>query len=171
MAEDLLGKVLVRKIGNRKVAIRINEVEVYDGFEDRASHASRGKTERNKIMFEEGGYFYIYLVYGMYWMINITTGKKNYPSAVLLRGGEIVSDLKPKSQKLKANLGGPGKLSKFLKVDKIFNEKQAKPKTGLWFEDWGFKVPKNKIKRTPRVGVHYAGPIWSKKNWRYVVEE
>lgn len=169
VATDLLGKVLVRRIGRKKIAVKITELEIYDGFEDRASHASKGKTPRNKIMFEEGGYFYIYLIYGMYFMINIVVGKKNYPSAILLRGGEVVIGLES-SNPAKRDLSGPGKLSKFLKVDKKFNEKKAENKTGLWFENWGFKIPKNKVKRTPRVGVHYAGPIWSKKKWRFVVK-
>lgn len=177
VAIDLLGKVLVRRIGRKKIAVKITELEIYDGFEDRASHASRGKTPRNKIMFEEGGRFYIYLCYGMHWMINIVVGKKDYPSAILIRGGEIVSNLKADistspagKQNLKTNLNGPGKLSEFLKVDKKFNEKKAENKTGLCFEDWGFKIPKNKVKRTPRVGVHYAGLIWSKKKWRFIVK-
>ena len=94
VAEDLLGKIIVRRIGKKRLAVRITELEIYDGFKDLASHASKGQTPRNKIMFAEGGYFYIYLVYGMYYMINITTGEKNYPSAILLRGGTIVSKLK-----------------------------------------------------------------------------
>jgi len=202
VSENLLGKILVRKIGQKKLAVKITELEIYDGFEDKASHASRGETERNEIMFEEGGYFYIYLVYGMHWMINIVVGKKDRPSAILLRDGEVLSSSFHESEKSYSsvlqkttirktgemiggkinldrlarlsftpqNLGGPGKLSKFLKVDKKFNKKKAELKTGLWFEDWGFKIPKNKIKKTSRIGVHYAGPYWSKKKWRFVVK-
>ncbi|MEK7149774.1 MAG: DNA-3-methyladenine glycosylase, partial [Patescibacteria group bacterium] len=83
VAKELLGKFLVRKIGNKKIAIIITEVEAYDGFNDKASHASRGKTERNKIMFEEGGCFYIYFTYGMHYMLNIVTGPKHSPAAIL----------------------------------------------------------------------------------------
>ena len=181
VAKDLLGKFLVRIAGNKTLAVKITELEIYDGFKDKASHASRGKTLRNKIMFEEGGYFYIYLVYGMYWMINIVVGRKNYPSAILLRGGEAVETIAYKRKsKLFSNsqefenslpqisLNGPGKLSKFLKVDKKFNEKEASPETGLWFEHRGEKI--KRFKRTSRIGVHYAGPIWSKKRWRFVAE-
>lgn len=177
VAIDLLGKVLVRRIGRKQIAVKITELEIYDGFEDRASHAFRDKTKRNKIMFEEGGRFYIYLCYGMHWMINIVVGKKDYPSAILIRGGEIVSNLKADistspagKQNLKTNLNGPGKLSGFLKIDKKLNERKAIPKNKLWFEDRGFKIPKNRTQRTPRIGIHYAGPIWSKKKWRFVVK-
>lgn len=172
VAIDLLGKVLVRRIGRKQIAVKITELEIYDGFEDRASHAFRDKTKRNKIMFEEGGRFYIYLCYGMHWMINIVVGKKDYPSAILIRGGEILfsNSQEFENRKSQVSLNGPGKLSRFLKVDKKFNERKAEIKTGLWLEDWRFKIPKNKIKRTPRIGVHYAGPIWSKKKWRFVVK-
>ncbi|HTW96464.1 MAG TPA: DNA-3-methyladenine glycosylase, partial [Candidatus Methylomirabilis sp.] len=86
VARDLLGKFLVRKIGKKEVAVMITEVEAYDGPKDLASHASRGMTDRNAIMFGAGGYFYVYLCYGMYEMLNIVTGPKNYPAAILLRG-------------------------------------------------------------------------------------
>ena len=121
----------------------------------------------------------------MYYMINITTGEKNYPSAILLRGGTIVSKLKNlPTYKLETNLngparrnfseknlGGPGKLSKFLQVNKKFNEKLARPKNGLWFETDDSLKSKIKISKTPRIGVNYAGPIWSKKKWRYVITQ
>jgi DNA-3-methyladenine glycosylase len=162
VAGDLLGKFLIRKVGNKNLVVKITELEIYDGFEDKAGHASRGETPRNKIMFEEGGYFYIYLIYGIYWMINIVVGKKNHPSAILLRGGEV----KEKDKKLL--IDGPGKLSKFLKIDKKFNEKKAVPETGLWFEDRGERVKNHR--KTARIGVHYAGPVWSKKKWRLVAE-
>lgn len=165
VAESLLGKVLVRKIGKKTLAVKITELEIYDGFEDKASHASRGKTERNKIMFEEGGYFYVYLIYGMYWMINIVVGKKDHPSAILLRGGEVVTESKNNF------LDGPGKLSRFLKIDKKFDRKLATLKNNLWFEDWGIKVSKNKIKRTARIGVNYAGSYWSNKKWRFLIKD
>lgn len=169
VAKDLLGKVLIRQVGNKRLAVRITELEIYDGFHDLASHASRGETPRNKIMFEEGGYFYIYLVYGMYWMINITTGEKNYPSAILIRGGEVVRG-PARLNFAEQNLGGPGKLSKFLQADKKFNGKLAQPQNGLWFEDGDSSKSKIKILKTPRIGVNYAGPIWSKKKWRFLIK-
>ena len=148
VAENLLGKYLIRKIGDKEIALRINEVEAYDGFEDKASHAHKGKTERNKVMFGEAGNWYVYLVYGMHNMLNIVTGEKDYPAAILIRGaGDIV---------------GPGKLTKFLKIDRKLNGKNSSVKTGLWFEDSGEATDKTKIKRVSRIGVDYAGPIWAK---------
>ena len=111
VGRELIGKYLVRAINGREVALPITEVEVYDGFEDRASHAFRGKTPRNQVMFGDAGYLYVYFVYGRYWMLNIVVGKKEYPAAILIRGaGDLV---------------GPGKLSKFLSIDKRFNGKDC----------------------------------------------
>ena len=160
VANDLLGKYLIRKIGKKEIACKIIEVEAYDGPKDKASHASNGKTTRNKIMFEEGGCFYIYLVYGMHYMLNVVTGEKNYPEAVLIRGIECNGKI----------ISGPAKLTKFLKIDKKSNSKKAEKKTNLWFEDRGEKLNKKHIIRTPRIGVDYAGPIWSKKLYRFLVK-
>ncbi|KKR46919.1 MAG: hypothetical protein UT90_C0014G0008 [Parcubacteria group bacterium GW2011_GWA1_40_21] len=157
VAENLLGKYLVRKIGDKEIALKINEVEAYDGFEDKASHAHKGKTERNKVMFGEAGKWYVYLVYGMHNMLNIVTGGKDYPAAILIRGGEGVS--------------GPGRLTKFLKISRKLNGKIASFETGLWLEDRGEIVNKKKIKRTSRIGVDYAGPIWAKKDYRFMLSD
>ena len=134
----------------------ITKVEAYDGYKDKASHASRGKTERNQVMFGPAGYFYIYFTYGMHWMLNIVTGPKNYPAAVLIRGTKEIN--------------GPARLTKFLKIDKKFNGKKAELKTGLWFEDRGVKINPKDIMKTARVGVAYAGPVWSKKKYRFLLK-
>lgn len=163
IAEELLGKFLVRRIGRKEIRAMIIETEAYDGFEDKASHAHKGKTERNKIMFGEAGYFYIYLIYGMYNMLNIVTDKIDYPSAVLIRA--VLYEGK--------NINGPGKLTKILKIDKKFNKKKACKKTNLWIEDMGIKIKNNtdwQIKRTPRIGVQYADEC-AKKLYRFVLEK
>jgi len=156
VAKKLLGKYLVRRLGKKEIALMITEVEAYDGHKDKASHASRGKTKRNYPMFGPAGHFYVYLTYGMHWMLNIVTGEKDYPAAILIRGV--------------GNLNGPGKLTKFLKIDKRFNGKKAEKKTGLWFEDRGIKIKERDIKKAPRIGVLYAGPIWSKKHYRFLLK-
>lgn len=87
VAEDLLGKIFIhndRKTGKR-LAAQIVEVEAYDGRVDEAAHTFRGKTERNKIMFEEGGYLYVYFTYGIHFCANVVTGSANEGTAVLLR--------------------------------------------------------------------------------------
>jgi|SRR3989344_5456245 len=165
VSKELLGKFLVRRYRGKNIALMIIEVEAYDGFEDRASHASRGKTERNKIMFGPAGYWYIYFVYGLHWMLNIVTGPESYPAAILIRSGVLDKG---------RVVNGPAKLTKFLKIGKsavrIINGKPADRKTGLWLEDRGIRVSKKKIQRSVRIGVDYAGPIWSKKLWRFYIE-
>ena len=155
VAKELIGKYLVRKIGKKVVALQITETEAYDGFEDRASHASRGKTPRNKPMFGPPGHFYVYFTYGMHWMLNVVTGKKGYPAAILIRGA--------------GEYNGPAKLTKALRIDKKLNKKFASPKTGLWFEDRGDGIESYKVKSLKRIGVDYAGPVWSKKKYRFVL--
>ncbi len=156
VARELIGKFLVRKTGKREAAVMITETEAYDGHKDRASHASRGETLRNKPMFGEPGRFYVYFVYGMHEMLNIVTGPKGYPAAVLIRGT--------------VGTAGPGKLTKFLKITRSLNSKVAKPESGLWFEDRGVKINKKDIRQTPRVGVAYAGAVWSKKRYRFLLK-
>lgn len=149
---DLLGKLLARK----NFRARIIEVEVYDGTRDKGSHAWRGMTERNKIMFGEAGHWYVYLTYGTHWMLNIVTREKKYPAAILIRSVEAVS--------------GPGRLTKQFGITGKLNGKKAAKNTGLWFEDDGTRVPKNKIKKAPRVGIAYAGKYWAGRNWRYFTD-
>lgn len=156
VAQKLLGKFLVRKIGNKILFKKITEVEVYDGFKDKASHAWRGKTKRNHVMFNSAGRWYVYLNYGLHWMLNIVTKEKRYPAAILIRGVEEIN--------------GPGRVSKFFKINKYFNNKLAMPKNKLWIEDRGLKVLKSQIKKGPRIGIDYAGPYWSKIHLRFWIK-
>lgn len=154
VARELLGKYLVRRLRDKEVAFMITEVEAYDGFKDKASHAHRGETARNAPMFGEAGRWYVYLVYGMYEMLNIVTGVHGYPAAILIRGTSEVS--------------GPGRLTKFLKITRTQNGKRAIRDTGLWVEDRGVLVSDIQIKKTPRIGVDYAG-AWANKKYRFVL--
>lgn len=166
VAQDLLGKFIIRQYPARSkdiqagrrgknIFLMITEVEAYDGFTDKASHANRGQTERNKVMFGPAGYWYVYFTYGMHWMLNIVTREKYYPAAILIRGTDKIS--------------GPARLTKFLHIDKKLNNKIASKKSGLWFEDRGVVVKKSQIKRSPRIGVDYAG-AWAKKLYRFSLE-
>lgn len=156
VAKELLGKFLVRKIGGKIVSAMIVQTEAYDGFEDKASHASSGKTARNEPMFGKAGIFYVYLVYGRHYMLNVVTGENGYPAAVLICGAEGTE--------------GPGRLTKLLQVDKKLNGAPASKNSGLWFEDRGVVFSGLKIKKAPRVGVSYAGPIWSRKKMRFLID-
>ena len=156
VAKDLLGKFLVIKREGREASYIITETEAYHGHSDKASHASKGRTERNDPMFGKPGYWYIYLIYGMYWMLNIVTGKEKQPSAVLIRDIE--------------SYDGPGKLTKALKITKSFNTIAASKKFGLWIEDRGIHVPSARIVRTPRIGVAYAEE-WAEKLYRFHIKK
>lgn len=162
VAKDLLGKYLCRRQGKKIIRAVITEVEAYDGPHDKASHASRGITERNKTMFGPAGYWYVYFIYGMHWMLNIVTGKRGYPAAVLIRA---IQSIDHQSQ----YIIGPGRVTKFFKIDKRFNNKKADKSAGLWIEDGGTRIKKSKIKKDRRVGVDYAGPIWTKKKLRFFI--
>src|SRR3989344_8882529 len=142
VAQELLGKFLVRRVGKRKIAVMITETEGYDGFKDKASHAHRGKTPRNTPMFKSAGTVYVYFTYGMHWMLNLVCGKKEYPAAVLIRAaGEVV---------------GPARLTRALVIDKKFDHQMLGKKSGLWIEDRGVVILPRRIQRTPRIGVSYA---------------
>ena len=157
VAKELLGKVIVRKKGNTDIRLVITETEAYEGPFDLASHASKGKTERNKPMFGLPGFWYVYLVYGMHWMLNIVTGQKDYPAAVLIRSAIGVT--------------GPASVSKKLFVSKYFNNKKSSKKTWLWIEENIIETKKSAILSSTRIGVSYAGPVWSKKKYRFYLKD
>lgn len=152
VAESLLGAYLVRRVNGRTIKHIITEVEAYDGINDKACHASKGRTARTEIMFGPAGYWYVYLCYGMYDMLNIVTGPYDYPAAVLIRGVE--------------DMNGPGRLTKALSITRALNGKKAEKKSGLWIER-GVTVSKKDVIRTPRIGVAYAG-AWARKPYRFV---
>jgi len=157
VARELLGKYLVGKIGTQEIRLEINEVEAYDGPQDLACHGRFGKTKRTEPMFGPAGHFYVYFVYGVHWMLNIVTGQENYPAAILIRGA--------------GKINGPAKLTKFLSIDKTFNSKLATPETGLWFEDHGLVISHKRIIASTRIGVEYAGPVWAKKPYRFLLRD
>jgi DNA-3-methyladenine glycosylase len=155
VALALLGKSLVRRRGRRLEAWRITETEAYVGPEDLASHAARGRTARTEVMFGPAGRFYVYFIYGMYWMLNVVTGDVGHPAAVLIRGAGEVE--------------GPGRLTRALAITGALNGKPSTERTGLWIADPGDPPPARAILRTPRIGVDYAGPLWSAKPYRFVL--
>lgn len=156
VGRELLGKYLVRATNGKEIALLITDLEVYDGLNDRASHAFRGKTPRNQVMWSDAGRLYAYFVYGMYWMLNVVTGKKDYPAAILVRGaGGIV---------------GPARLTAHLSISGEQNGRLATPATGVWFEDRDIVVRRGDYKRMPRVGVAYAGEAWAKKPYRFLLK-
>ncbi len=155
VAPELPGKMLVRKLSrNRAGRFMITEVEAYKGPEDLACHASRGKTARTSVMFGRGGHLYVYLIYGIYWMLNIVTGPENDPQAVLIRG-------------LKG-MKGPGVLTRELAIGKSFYGEDLCTSGRIWIEDG---VRPSGIKTSPRIGVDYAGDYWKSRPWRWHIDE
>ena len=152
VAPQLLGKYLVRNMDGTFLRSVITEVEAYRGEEDLACHCSKGKTPRTQVMYAEGGKIYIYLIYGMYHMLNVVTGKENEPQAILIRGIQEIS--------------GPGRLTKSWQIDKSFNEKLLLPENNLWIEDNNLAV---QYLSTPRIGLDYAKE-WKDKPWRFVLK-
>lgn len=152
VAPGLLGKMLLRKDETGLSSYMITEVEAYNGIEDKASHARFGKTQRNSVMFESGGRLYIYFIYGMYWMMNIVTGKADQPQAILIRA-------------LK-NTVGPGRVARLLRVDRTFNSENLAESDRIWIEDHDI-IPD--IIQKPRYGIDYAGEPWKSMPWRFIM--
>ncbi len=152
VARELLGKILCVRTeqGSIKTEI-IAETEAYDGEFDLACHASRGKTPRTEIMYGCGGICYVYLCYGMHWMLNLVTGPDGYPAAVLIRGSTEIE--------------GPGRLTKNLGINGTFNGIDLSLGSSIWIEDSG--IDPREIYTGPRIGVEYAGPEWSIKPYRF----
>jgi DNA-3-methyladenine glycosylase len=156
LARWMLGKALVRTHASGQSSALITEVEAYDSEKDLACHASKGRTPRTDTLYLAGGVWYVYFVYGMHHMLNLVTGPKDYPAAVLIRGLETVS--------------GPGRLTKALGIDRSLNRIVAGPETGLHLEDPGADIPRKLIRSSPRIGVDYAGPRWAGKLWRFYLD-
>jgi len=156
VARSLIGKYLVRSINGRMLAGKIVEVEAYVGSQDKACHASKGRTQRTDVMFGPGGVAYIYLIYGMYHCLNVVTEREEFPSAVLIRAIEIDGAL----------IDGPGRLCRALQIDRRLNHVDLTTGESLWFEDRGALVKKGDVGTHPRIGVDYAGK-WAEKRWRF----
>ncbi len=156
VARSLIGKYLVRANGNGATAARIIEVEAYVGPEDRACHASRGRTQRTDVMFGPPGVAYVYLIYGMYHCLNVVTEREGYPAAVLIRAVDLELSL----------IDGPGRVCRALNIDRTLNRLDLTLGRDLWFEDRGEKIPKARVGCYARIGVDYAGE-WATKPWRF----
>lgn len=179
VAEDLIGKVIVRKYDNIIMKARINETEAYIAEIDKASHAYGGKiTPRTKIMFGPPGYTYVYFIYGMYYCMNFVTEKEGTCSAVLIRGAEPIENIqqmcinrynktlesltKPQIKNLS---NGPGKLCNALKISKEHNGMDL-THDEIYVVDDGFRD--FYVEKTKRINIDYAEEA---KNflWRYIL--
>lgn len=176
VAKDLIGKILVREYAGKTYRYKIVETEAYMGPEDKASHAYGGKlTPRTKTMFDKGGITYIYLIYGMYYCLNIVAEKKGIPHAVLIRALEPIDqeaiqfatqNRNIKSKKTYDLTNGPGKLCKALSIDKTLNEIAVTKKNPLYIED---ATTQNNIVSAKRINISYAEE-YQYKPWRFYIE-
>lgn len=154
VAPDLLGKTLVRDFANGEtLRLTLTELEIYRGEEDLACHASKGRTPRTEALYRDGGVVYVYLIYGMHWLLNFVTGPEGHPQAVLIRGSLEVQ--------------GPGRIGRALNLDKSFYGEDLSRSPRLWLE--GNAAETHQFTTSPRIGVDYAGPVWAIKPWRYTL--
>lgn len=169
LAPSLLGCVLVSSIGGATVAVRITEVEAYRGADDPASHAFRGLTRRNAVMFDEPGRLYTYFVYGMHWCANVVTGSSGRPSAVLLRAGEVLTGMpvagvrRRPATKPQHLARGPAGLASVLGIAAEQNGMDLCAADSVVTIRRGTPIPANSISSGPRVGVSAAAEL----PWRF----
>ncbi len=171
VAKDILGKVIVRKTKQGNMAGRIVEVEAYKfGEHDKASHASKGCTLSNQVMFRENGFAYVYFTYGMYFMLNVVAKKKtDHAGAVLIRGVEPIDGIKHmiKNRKGKDDINltnGPGKLSQALQINKKLNNYDLTKKGKLFIVDSEKRT--EKVLSSGRIGISMD----VEKEWRFYLD-
>ena len=161
VARELLGCYLVRVVDGAKRVGKIVEVEAYLGPQDLAAHSSKGLTERTRVMFGPAGHVYVYLIYGIYFCMNIVTEGGGRGCAVLLRALEPVLNLEVKTS-------GPGLLCRAMQIDKRFYGHDLQ--SGDFFVSPGEPLPDREIVARPRIGVAYSG-IWATKPLRFYIKE
>ena len=143
----------------------ITEVEAYKGPRDLASHARGGRrTRRVEPLYGEGGTTYVYLVYGLHWLLNFSTAGADRPEAVLVRGVLAGTSEAPEP------VPGPGRVARHLGIDQRLDGLDATRSNRIWVEDRGITVPPHALRRGPRVGIDYSGAYWSARPWRFWIE-
>jgi DNA-3-methyladenine glycosylase len=157
VAEDVLGKLLVREVDGVVRWGRVVEVEAYCGPHDRAAHSWRGLTPRTKVMFGPAGHAYVYFIYGMHNCVNFVTRPEGFPEAVLVRALEPGPGV--------GRCSGPGLLCRALDIDRSLNGMPLRP-PALYVVDDGFRPGPGEVVRGPRIGVAYAGE-WADRPWRF----
>ena len=150
VAQDLVGKLLI----SNGQTLRISETEAYCGEADTACHAHKGPTKRTEVMYAEAGTVYIYLCYGMHWMLNIVTGELDQPEAVLIRAC--------------AEAPGPGRLTKKLGITGQLNNTSVVHSEDLWIADDGFRCA---VATAKRVGIGYASQEDQDRLWRFMIQQ
>lgn len=152
VAPELCGKLLCRRLDDGRVlSLRITETEAYNGTADTACHAHRGRTPRAEMLWREPGTVYVYLCYGIHWLLNVITGQAEDPQGVLIRACD--------------GFGGPGKLTKQLRISGELNGCSFLSSDQIWLEDDGFRP---RIGTDKRVGIAYAAQEDQDRPWRFI---
>lgn len=181
VARQLLGKYLVVKdtAYGQTLAGKIVETEAYCGTADKACHAHWRKRQSCEVLWGEAGHLYIYLTYGLHWMLNIVTERKEYPSAVLIRAIEPIDGVsvmvrnRNHASRSLDNVGltsGPAKLTQALGINGSFNGEDLENSKRVWIEDHDIKYSRSEVACSPRVGVDYAGQ-YKDKLWRFFIKD
>jgi len=157
VARDLIGKILVRRLHGKLLRARVVETEAYLGPDDLASHASKGRTQRTEVLFGAPGRAYVYLIYGMYEMLNVVAGAAGQGQGVLFRSAAPLDDWK-------ANLSGPGRLTRALQITRLQNGLNLTG-TQLYLLDNPDYRPA--VQTTKRIGIDYARE-WKHAPLRFV---
>ena len=148
VAPDLVGKLLL----HNGMALRISETEAYCGESDTACHAHKGRTKRTEVLYADAGTVYVYLCYGMHWLMNVITGEENDPQGVLIRAC--------------VDAEGPGKLTKKLGITGEQNWGDIVTSDTLRIADDGFRCA---VRTDKRVGIGYASQEDQDKPWRFIL--
>ena len=161
VAKELLGKYLIHRTNGIERIGKIVEVEAYLGPHDLAAHSAKGLTPRTKVMFGPPGYAYVYMIYGMYYCMNVVTEREGRASAVLLRAIEPIQDIHERTQ-------GPGLLCKAMRITQQLNAHDLSSDT--FYIATKSNSPSFTIVKKPRIGVDYAGS-WAKKLLRFYIKD
>ena len=165
VARELIGKFVVHRDCDRELAGMIIEVEAYKGPRDRASHTHGGRrTQRVEPLWGDGGVSYVYLIYGIHWLLNFSTAGAENPEGVLIRG------ILAAPSAARRMLTGPGLVTRHLRIGKRLNGVDATISPELWVEDRGVRIPAKRLHRGPRVGIDYAGAWWASRPWRFWID-
>jgi DNA-3-methyladenine glycosylase len=172
IARQLLGKVLVSNINNQITSGMIVEVEAYS-WKERGSHAFKGMTKRNEVMFDTGGYAYVYLCYGVHEMFNVVTNEKGKADAILIRALEPLFGIETMLNRMNTNspiriTSGPGKLARAMAIDRKLNGEDLMMNK-IWIEDQGIKIERSEIVSSARIGIDYAGED-ALLPWRFTIK-
>jgi DNA-3-methyladenine glycosylase len=165
IARNLIGKFIVRRYQGSRLSGMITEVEAYLGPRDRASHAYGGRrTPRVEPLYADGGTVYVYLVYGLHWLLNFSTAGRGIPEGILIRG--ILAGATEKRNLIL----GPGRVTRHLMIDKGLDGVDATSSKHIWIEDRGMRISPKSVRTGPRIGVDYAGPYWAARPWRFWID-